>query len=86
MEDDKPLGVITNTISCDKKYKTPLRFYDWHSWADVLCAWINDAKSVDQIHKFADANKRSINLAKKESLTSYESVIDKLRSKKKELS
>ena len=40
MEDDKPLGVITNTISWDKKYKTPLRFYDWHSWADVLCAWI----------------------------------------------
>ena len=86
MEDDKPLGVITNTISWDKKYKSPLRFYDWHSWADVLCAWIDDAKNVKQLEKFASANKRSINLAKHQSLTSYESVIDKLRYKKKELS
>ena len=62
MEEDA-LGVITNTISWDKN-KTPMRFYDWHSWADVLCAWIDDAKNVNQLKRFAEANKRSINLAK----------------------
>ena len=56
------------------------------TWADVVCAWIDDAKNVKQLHKFADANKRSINLAKHQSMTSYESVINKLRYKKKELS
>ena len=63
-----------------------MRFYDWHSWADVLCAWIDDAKNVNQLKRFAEANKRSINLAKHQSMTSYESVIDKLKYKKKELS
>ena len=79
---EKPLGYITNTTAYKAEDREPRAVYDWDSWADVSCAWVDAIKSMDMLKKFYNANKQMFELAKEQNSTAHESVAEKIKAKK----
>jgi hypothetical protein len=84
--EDKPLGYMINSGAYKPEDREPRAVYDWDSWADVACAWVDAIKTMDTLKKFYNANKQLFELAKEQNSTAHQSVADKIKSKKEELS
>lgn len=82
---DECLGEMINTFAWKKEDKEPRKVYDWDSWSDVACAWINSCKSEKMLNQFYTANKKLFDRANAEAASKYEIVIDCIKNKKSEL-
>ena len=83
---EEPLGYMINSGAYKPEDREPRAVYDWDSWADVACAWVDAIKTMDTLKKFYNANKQLFELAKEQNSTAHQSVADKIKSKKEELS
>ena len=84
--DEKPLGYMVNSGAYKPEDREPRAVHDWDTWADVACAWVDAIKTMDTLKKFYNANKQLFELAKEQNSTAHQSVADKIKSKKEELS
>jgi len=79
------LGYVVNTFAYRPQDKDPRAFSDWDTWVSIMCAWIDTAKTENQLNVFYNKNKKSFDLAKSDALSKYEEVISKLSAKKAEV-
>jgi hypothetical protein len=79
------LGYVVNTFAYRPQDKEPRAFSDWDAWVSIMCAWIDTAKTENQLNVFYNKNKKSFDLANYDALSKYEEVIAKLSAKKAEV-
>ncbi len=82
---EEPLGYMVNSGAYKPEDREPRAVYDWDTWADVSCAWVDGYRSTDTLKKFYNANKQLFELAKGQNSTAHQSVADKIKSKREEL-